>query len=103
LAKKMPIEKAVHIAETIAKAHLKWGKHATTSYKQEDLLEAIGVLHLAGNFDATPKEDVTKLRRQLAACQNREKARNAHEASSMKDVRRTPNADEHVGSDEEVT
>lgn len=74
---KMPVKKAIEIAEAIASAYKKWGKHASVNYTQEQLYEAIGTLFENGNIDATPKEDVTKLRRQLAVCLNRELRRKA--------------------------
>lgn len=59
-------------------AHRKrWGKHAAPPYTQSQLYDALVLLHDAGLIvqEATPAEEVTKLRRQLAACMNREKAR----------------------------
>jgi hypothetical protein len=73
--KKMTVERAREIAAELAKIRARWGKHASPPVTQDDLFEAVTVLVEAGNFDAPSQEEITKLRRQLAACQNREKGR----------------------------
>lgn len=78
----MPHAKAIRIAEEIAAARKKWGKQANPPYNLHTIMDAIVVLEAQGllkGTQPTPEgpspEEVTKLRRQLAACQNREKAR----------------------------
>lgn len=71
----MTVDKAVEIVKQIADARKRWGKYAYPPYTQAELMDALVVLHEAGRFDAPSDEEITKLRRQLAACQNREKAR----------------------------
>lgn len=73
--KTMTVERAREIAAELARARKKWGKHASINVTQDQLYEAVTVLVDAGNFEAPSAEDITKLRRQLAACQNREKGR----------------------------
>lgn len=75
MANKMSVEKAQQIAADIAAARKKWGRHAAINVSEDQLYEAVTVLVEAGNFDAPSAAEVTKLRRQLAACRNRELAR----------------------------
>jgi hypothetical protein len=96
MANKMSLERAEEIAGTIAKAIDKWGRYAEVNYSKEQIYEAIGVLWKADSPDlAKQREELTKLRRQLAACMNREKARQPKPSHGS--------ALEHVGDDEEVT
>ena len=78
----MKREKAVSIAKEVAAARLKWGKQASPPYTMHQIMDAILVLESEGVLEPQPAgpspEEVTKLRRQLAACQNREKARAGH-------------------------
>lgn len=69
----MTVDKARNIVKEIVAARLKWGKLVSVPYKEAQIYDALLVLDKAGNFDGGTKEEVTKLRRQLAACQNREK------------------------------
>jgi hypothetical protein len=79
----MKREKAVSIAKEVAAARLKWGKQASPPYTMHQIMDAVLVLEAEGLLEQpigpTP-EEVTKLRRQLAACQNREKARKQPQA-----------------------
>lgn len=71
----MKLEMARTIVSNIVEARKRWGKLATPPYTDAQLYDALVLLTEAGKFDAPDAEEVTKLRRQLAACQNREKAR----------------------------
>jgi hypothetical protein len=71
----MDVEKAIAIVKHCAEARLRWGKYAFPAYTQVELMDALVAMHKAGRFDAPSDEEITKLRRQLAACENREKAR----------------------------
>lgn len=73
----MTIEQAIALVVDVVAHRKRWGKYANAPYTQSQLYDALVLLHDAGLIakDATPAEEVTKLRRQLAACQNREKAR----------------------------
>lgn len=73
--KDMTVERAIAIVKQVAEARTRWGKYAYPAYTQAELMDALAVLHSAGRFDAPSDEEITLLRRQLAACQNREKAR----------------------------
>lgn len=76
----MSVEKAIAITKEVAKARIKWGKLASPPYTVPQIMDAIAALANAGLLEAKPAEEgpspeeVTKLRRQLAACTNREKA-----------------------------
>jgi polyhydroxyalkanoate synthesis regulator phasin len=74
-------DKAKTIVLEIAQARRKWGKQANPPYSIHQIMDALVALSdelqkPAEECGGTP-EEVTKLRRQLAACQNREKARKA--------------------------
>lgn len=72
----MTLETAQQIVTRIAKARKRWGKLATPPYTDAQLYDALVLLEENGKFEACPDaEEVTKIRRQLAACTNREKAR----------------------------
>lgn len=66
-------DKAHTIVKEIVAARKRWGKGVKIPYTEDQLYDAIVVLDAEGNFDGASREEVTKLRRQLAACQNREK------------------------------
>jgi len=77
----MPKTRAIQIAKEIAGARKKWGKQANPPYKLDQIMDAIVTLDASGAFEdqkapeGPSPEEITKLRRQLAACTNREKAR----------------------------
>lgn len=73
--KDMTVEDAVKIVTEVAIARTRWGKYAYPAYTQAHLMDALALLHKEGRFGAPSDEEITKLRRQLAACQNREKGR----------------------------
>lgn len=68
----MTIEKARSIAGAIALAYSKYGSQTSVPYSTSQLVEIISVLNSFGNFDGPTKDDLTKLSRQLTACQARE-------------------------------
>ena len=75
----MRLAKARSIVLEIAAARKKWGKQANPPYSIHQIMDALVALSdelnkPADECGATP-EEATRLRRQLAACQNREKAR----------------------------
>ena len=72
----MSLDKAQLIVRELVAARKQWGKHASVNYTMHEVLDALVVLNDAGRFDAPSAAEVSTLRRQLAACQNREKARN---------------------------
>lgn len=80
----MTIDKAKSIVLEIATARKKWGKQANPPYSIHQIMDALVALsdELQQPKEATEQlitaEDLTKLRRQLAACTNREKARKGY-------------------------
>lgn len=68
----MPADRADAILATVAEAVGKWGKQADVPFSIETIYQAISVAR-AQPADVPSKQELTKLRRQLAACQNREK------------------------------
>ena len=70
------LDKSLSIVQEILAARKRWGKGMSSPYTADQLYDALIVLDEHGRFSGTSDEEVTKLRRQLAACQNREKARN---------------------------
>lgn len=73
--KKMTLEKATRIVEGVVAGRKRLGKQYIPAQIMDDVLDALVVTYENANLDAPSKDEVTKLRRQLAACQNREKAR----------------------------
>lgn len=72
----MTLVRALLILQDVAAARKRWGKNASSPYHADSIMEAIHLANEAGHFaQLVPPADVTLLRRQLAACQNREKAR----------------------------
>lgn len=72
----MTIGRALGILTDTAAARKRWGKNASTPFHADQIMEAIYIANEAGHFaQHVSPEEVTKLRRQLAACTNREKAR----------------------------
>lgn len=77
----MTIDKAKSIILEISAARKKWGKQANPPYSIHQIMDALVALsdELQGPKEVIEQlitaEDLTKLRRQLAACTNREKAR----------------------------
>lgn len=73
----MTVEQARALVVDVVGHRKRWGKYASAPYTQSQLYDALVLLHDAGMIapDVATPEEVTKLRRQLAACQNREKAR----------------------------
>ena len=78
-------QQAVPLLKEIAVQSRKWGKNLKLPYSQAQIVEAIQLADdqglIAGANDGPTKEEVTLLRRQLAACQNREKARTKRKES----------------------
>lgn len=106
MAEKMAIKKAQEIAEAIASAYTKWGKHASVNYTQPELYAAITVLFENGALaPLTHKAEVTKLNRQLAVCLNREKRRKAldQQDEGKFDARLTNDGSNDPEIDESVT
>lgn len=83
----MTLEQAHALVTDVVKHRKRWGKYAAAPYTQSQLYDALVLLHDAGLIvqEATPAEEVTKLRRQLAACQNREKARKVKDGNTQND------------------
>lgn len=73
-------ENALPMLRSLAAASRKWGKQASAPFSMYEIMQAIEIADERGFLDVKreeviSKEEVTLLRRQLAACQNREKAR----------------------------
>ncbi len=68
----MTIEKARALANTVTLGMAKYGSQYSPAYATQISLEAIAVLNGHANFDGPTKEDLTKVNRQLTACQARE-------------------------------
>lgn len=81
---RVPFENALQIIRDIIKARKTWGKKASPPYTQDQLYDALIVLEEEGRFEAPSDEDMTKLRRQLAACENREKGRKLNEVQASR-------------------
>lgn len=73
----MTLDKALQIAKELAAGHRRWGKVMNPPYTAMQMAEAIAVLDANGHFESNVGEELTRVKRQLAACQNREKARKA--------------------------
>jgi hypothetical protein len=69
------LETALQVAKDIAAAYRKWGKQANPPYTQHQLCEALAALDAAGHFNSNIGEELTKVKRQLAAALAREAAR----------------------------
>jgi hypothetical protein len=86
----MKLDKAKSIVLEIAAARKKWGKQANPPYSIHQIMDALVAISDELTKES-PKpveitaEELTKLRRQYAACLNREKARNGSGATSMGD------------------
>jgi hypothetical protein len=85
----MTLDKAKQIILEIAAARRKWGKQANPPYKLDVIMDALVAISPELSKSCPEQlisaEELTKLRRQYAACQNREKARNGNGAGSMGD------------------
>lgn len=75
MMKTMKFDKAAAIVAGVIAGRKRLGKQYQPPYIMDDVLDALVIVHEQGNFDAPSKEEITRLKRQLAACQNREKAR----------------------------
>jgi hypothetical protein len=71
----MSLEKATRIVNEVVAGRKRLGKQFVPRYIMDDVLDALVMVHENANLDAPSKDEVTKLRRQLAAALNREKAR----------------------------
>lgn len=78
----MTIEKARSLAAAIAVAYSKYGAQTSVPYNTHQLVEIIAVLNAFGNFDGPSKEELTKVSRQLTACQAREAGLKKKQAAS---------------------
>jgi len=66
--------------QQVAKARRRWGKNVNPPFTPSQMMEAIELADDQGVFNpSVSPEEATKLRRQLAACENREKARRKRE------------------------
>lgn len=83
----MTLEQAHALVTDVVKHRKRWGKYAAAPYTQSQLYDALVLLHDAGLIvqEAPSAEEITKLRRQLAACQNREKAKKAKDGEPQND------------------
>lgn len=67
------VEQALGIVAEIVAVRKRWGRQGSVPYSIDQIMDAIVLLAEDGAL--ANKEELTKLRRQLAACTNREKAR----------------------------
>jgi len=67
------VEQALGIVVEIVAERKRWGRQGSVPYAIDQIMDAIVLLAEEGAL--SNKEELTKLRRQLAACQNREIAR----------------------------
>lgn len=89
----MTLARALLVLTDVAAARKRWGKNASSPYHADQIMEAIHLANEGGHFaQVVPPEEVTKLRRQLAACQNREKGRDKTANEQLKAID-NPNAD----------
>lgn len=81
----MTLDKAKAIVLEIAAARKKWGKQANPPYNIHQIMDALVAISVELTKPAVEQlisaEDLTKLKRQYAACQNREKGRTGKEGS----------------------
>lgn len=88
----MKVDKAKSIVLEIAGARKKWGKQANPPYSIHQIMDALVAISdelqevPVSEKPATPPEEVTKLRRQLAACQNREKVKKGRAQEPVMDA-----------------
>jgi hypothetical protein len=73
--KTMSLDKAQRIVEEVVAGRKRLGKYFTPRNIMDDVLDALVMVYENANLDAPSKEEITRLKRQLAACQNREKSR----------------------------
>lgn len=76
----LSVEASYKLLRTVAAHKVKWGKQASPPYTLAQIMESLEHVVADGGLDPENKTDaaeLTKLRRQLAACTNREKGRAA--------------------------
>lgn len=83
--KAMTLERARAIVAETVRARKQWGKYGQPTCSTDEVLDALVVMHDSANLDAPTPAEVTLLRRQLAACQNREKARQNKDLTGTSD------------------
>lgn len=71
MKKAMTVDQARAMAQQAAIGLKKWGAQYSPPYAKDQLVEALGVLENAGNWDGPTKAELTKANRQLAACNAR--------------------------------
>lgn len=81
------VDKALSIVNELVRARAKWGsKNLRSPYTSDQLYDALATLAEAGHFDGSiSSEEATKLRRQLAACLNREKVKSNKGVAAITD------------------
>lgn len=67
----MTYEQALALVKNTAGAVERWGKQANPPYSQNQMMAAIAVLAGKVDIEGPTKEELTKVRRQLAACEAR--------------------------------
>lgn len=68
----MTYAQAAILAQNIVTGRKRWGLQYSLPVTPADLLDALVVLHDAGNFDGPTKEQLTLVKRQLTAALARE-------------------------------
>ena len=90
--KAMSLEKATNIVKEVVAGRKRLGKQFVPRQIMDDVLDALVVVHDNANLDAPSKEEITKLRRQLAAALNRERARKKAAGADIPDTSPEPEA-----------
>lgn len=112
----MTLAQAVQIKREVAMAVKKWGLQAQANYTPAQIMQALQVLHevddgQAQTMAAEQAKEITKLKRQLAVCLNREKLALKRTEKATKQVVNLQKAvrviadvgEDHVVDEEEVT
>ncbi len=82
----MTVDQARAIARLTKSAIEKWGRHASLPVTVHELMIAVTLLYDAP-AETPEMAELTKLRRQLAACENRHKARDKREQKTVDDAK----------------
>jgi hypothetical protein len=71
LKNSMTVEQAMQLVKNTATAVERWGKQANPPYSVNQMMAAIAVLAGKVDLEGPTKEELTKVKRQLAACEAR--------------------------------
>lgn len=71
MAAPMTLARARAIAQEVTAGRSKFGAQFKPAQSQSELLEAIAVLNIGGNFDGPTQEEITKANRRAGAAESR--------------------------------